>query len=216
MVQESNVDVQELLQLGFGKCKLCVQAPIKSNIKNPKDLCGKRIVTSFPTLAAKYFKELDPTKTTSIHYVSGSVEAACALGLADGIVDLVETGDTMRAAGLEVVSEIMTTEALLVANPHTAHKELVDTFRKRIAGALTAERHVMIEYNVERARLAEAVKITPGKKSPTLSPLDDANWVAVKCLILLSESNTKMDQLEKIGARDILIYNIHNCRVSNE
>jgi ATP phosphoribosyltransferase len=98
VVEESNVSVTHVLDLEFGKCKLCVQAPVKDNIKKVENLAGKRIVTSFPDLTKKYFKQYDEQNgvTTSVKFVSGSVEAACSLGLADAVVDLVETGTTMK------------------------------------------------------------------------------------------------------------------------
>jgi ATP phosphoribosyltransferase len=100
VVMESMVTVDRIMDLGFGKCKLCVQAPIIDQIKNVGDLAGKRIVTSFPDLTAAYFKDIDARKgtTTKVKFVSGSVEAACGLGLADAVVDLVETGTTMRVS----------------------------------------------------------------------------------------------------------------------
>jgi ATP phosphoribosyltransferase len=98
VVEESHVEVEHVMNLGFGKCKLCVQGPVADNIKNVETLAGKRIVTSFPYLAKKYFDPLDAKLgvSTSINFVSGSVEAACGLGLADAVVDLVETGTTMK------------------------------------------------------------------------------------------------------------------------
>jgi ATP phosphoribosyltransferase len=100
VVEESDVVVNHVMDLGFGKCKLCVQAPVKDKILNVEDLAGKRIVTSFPDLTKKYFKQYDEQKnvTTSVKFVSGSVEAACSLGLADAVVDLVETGTTMKVS----------------------------------------------------------------------------------------------------------------------
>jgi ATP phosphoribosyltransferase len=100
VVQESNVVVDHILVLGFGNCKLCVQAPIKDNITDVETLAGKRIVTSFPFLAKKFFDPIDQKHNveTSINFVSGSVEVACGLGLADAVVDLVETGTTMRVS----------------------------------------------------------------------------------------------------------------------
>eukprot|EP01135_Chromosphaera_perkinsii_P006565 Nk52_evm7s545 gene=Nk52_evmTU7s545 len=212
MVAERKADVRTLTELHFGKCRLCVQAPVAANIKEAKDLAGKRIVTSFPHLASEYFKKLNSAKDTHIEYVSGSVEVACTLGLADGIVDLVETGDTMRAAGLEVVSDIMTTNAVLIENPHSKFMDLALTIQKRIEGVITAEKYQTIEYNVPRAKLPEAVKITPGKKSPTLCPLEDDTWVAVKSLVLKKEVAKIMDRLVEIGATDILIFDLANCR----
>ena len=98
VVQESNVEVVKVMDLGFGKCKLCVQAPVAENITDVEVLAGKRIVTSFPVLTKKFFDPIDAKKgvSTKINFVSGSVEAACGLGLADAVVDLVETGTTMR------------------------------------------------------------------------------------------------------------------------
>ena len=102
VVKESMVEVERVMELGFGKCKLCVQAPVASKITNVEDLAGKRIVTSFPDLTKQYFGPIDERKgvTTSVNFVSGSVEAACGLGLADAVVDLVETGTTMRVSVL--------------------------------------------------------------------------------------------------------------------
>jgi len=98
VVKESMVEVDHIMDLGFGKCKLCVQAPVADNISEVEQLAGKRIVTSFPDLTKQYFAEMDKKNnvTTKVKFVSGSVEAACSLGLADGVVDLVETGTTMR------------------------------------------------------------------------------------------------------------------------
>ena len=108
IVEESESDVVRVMDLGFGKCKLCVQTPISSNVTDVKTLAGKRIVTSFPTLAKKFFDPIDVEMgvSTSIIFINGSVEAACGLGLADAIVDLVETGTTMKAAGLEIVETL--------------------------------------------------------------------------------------------------------------
>lgn len=100
VVQESMVEVKHIMDLGFGKCKLCVQAPVTSKIKDVEELAGKRIVTSFPDLSRKFFDPMDAKKgvRTSVKFVSGSVEAACSLGLADAVVDLVETGTTMKVS----------------------------------------------------------------------------------------------------------------------
>lgn len=100
VVQESNVIVEHIMNLGFGNCKLCVQAPVKDNITNVEALAGKRVVTSFPFLAKRFFDPIDAKLgvTTNINFVSGSVEVACGLGLADAVVDLVETGTTMRVS----------------------------------------------------------------------------------------------------------------------
>jgi len=213
VVAESGGEVHELLKLGFGKCKLAVQAATASSFTTPEELVGKRIVTSFPNVARKYFAQFDPDNKTKINYVSGSVEVACSLGVADGIVDLVETGDTMRAAGLEVVADILATEAVLIANPNTHFQDVIKTVKSRIEGIINANKYVMIEYNVERSNLAEALKVTPGKRGATLSPLDNEDWVAVQAMVLQQDENQILDKLQEIGAHDILTFNIQNCRV---
>jgi ATP phosphoribosyltransferase len=108
VVKESMVEVKHEMDLGFGKCKLCVQAPVKDKVTDVATLSGKRIVTSFPELSKQYFDALDKQsgKQTNIKFVSGSVEAACGLGLADGVVDLVETGTTMKERFISIVDMI--------------------------------------------------------------------------------------------------------------
>ena len=130
-------NITEEMQLGFGNCRLCVQAPVKMGYTDPKQLVGKRIVTSFTNITEKYFRELAPDTKTSVTFISGSVEAACSLGLADAVVDLVESGDTMRAAGLEAVTSIMDTESVLISNKAMdEHADLIKMIKKRIQGAL--------------------------------------------------------------------------------
>ena len=156
IIQESCADVNVVMKLGLGKCKLCLQAPVPHQIKSAKELVGKRIVTSFVNLSKKFFHALPNGDTTSINYVSGSVEAACGLGLADGIVDLVETGTTMRAAGLEVVETIMSTETVLISNKKTKHGDMIEKIKKRFEGYMTAQKYDMMLYNIQEKNLEEA------------------------------------------------------------
>lgn len=215
VVEESDVVIEKVMDLGFGKCKLCVQAPASDNIKDVSTLAGGRIVTSFPFLAEKFFKKFDDEKgtTTKVTEVSGSVEAACGLGLADAVVDLVETGTTMRAAGLEVVGEILETESILISNPHTEHADIVNLIKRRIEGCLVAKKFVMITYNIHNDLLEAAIKVTPGKKSPNITSLNDSNFKAVTCLVSRKESNAKMDELHDLGATDILTFSLSNTRM---
>lgn len=215
VVKESQVDVEKVMDLGFGKCKLCVQAPVEDQITDVSTLAGGRIVTSFPDLTKEFFKPFDEAKgvETNVRFVGGSVEAACGLGLADAVVDLVETGTTMRAAGLEVVHDVLETEAILISNKHSEHADLVSLIKRRIEGYITATKHVMIIYNVSTELLAEAIKITPGKRSPTVTNLDDAGFKAVSSLVKKKEISEKMDALEAVGATDILVVNISNSRM---
>eukprot|EP00656_Telonema_subtile_P044287 TRINITY_DN50571_c0_g1_i2.p1 TRINITY_DN50571_c0_g1~~TRINITY_DN50571_c0_g1_i2.p1 ORF type:complete len:314 (-),score=78.95 TRINITY_DN50571_c0_g1_i2:124-1065(-) len=217
IVAESGSDVDVVLELGFGKCKLAVQAPVAANITDPKMLLGKRIVTSFPNAASKFFGALESNESaagqTNIKYVSGSVEAACGLGLADGIVDLVETGTTMKAAGLEIVATIMETQSVLISNKHSPHAAMIEKVRQRIVGYITAEKYCMVSYNISRENLPKAVLVTPGKKAPTVTPLENEAWVAVGSLILKKEVQPKLDELQEAGAEDILIFPISNTRM---
>ncbi|EEC50534.1 predicted protein [Phaeodactylum tricornutum CCAP 1055/1] len=215
IVKESQVEVDHVMDLGFGKCKLCVQVPSDDNITDVSTLAGKRIVTSFPELTKQFFQPFDDELgvETKVKFVSGSVEAACGLGLADGIVDLVETGTTMRAAGLEVVADIISTQAMLIANTHTKHIDIIHLIKRRLEGYITATKYVMLVYNVSNELVERAVAITPGKRSPTITALDDGNSKAVSSLVLAKEVNQKMDALHDIGATDILVLDISNSRM---
>ncbi|KAG0330534.1 ATP phosphoribosyltransferase (ATP-PRTase) (ATP-PRT) [Dissophora globulifera] len=223
MVAEAEAEdkVTEILELGFGKCRLCVQVPVKGGATNVDQLVGKRIATSFEGIASKFFREVDANATsasgsekkTELVFVSGSVEAACALGLADGIVDLVESGETMQAAGLHDIVTILSSQAVLIASKKPSHPELVQTIAGRIKGVIAAQKYVYINYNVERKHLKEASIITPGRQAPTVSPLENPDWVAVSSMVLKNNVAQTMDDLEAIGARDILLFAIQNCRV---
>ncbi|RKP07008.1 ATP phosphoribosyltransferase [Thamnocephalis sphaerospora] len=211
---EQSDKVEQALALGFGKCKLSVQAPARGPqaVHQVEDLVGKRVVTSFTQLSSKYFAELDQ-RPTEIKYVGGSVEAACALGLADCIVDLVESGETMRAAGLHAIANVLNTEAILIRNPRVRDNSVAQKLIARIEGVITAQRYVLCNYNCLRSRLPAASKITPGRTAPTISTLEDDNHVAVSSMVLKSEVANIMDRLKEIGATDILVFNINNCRV---
>ncbi|SAM04784.1 hypothetical protein [Absidia glauca] len=218
MVEENEVTekITQLMSLGFGQCRLCVQVPVKGEHQTLESLCGKRIVTSFDAFARKVFEPLDAKygKKTTINYVSGSVEAACALGLADGIIDLVESGETMRAAGLHDIHTLMTTESVLISNKNTHHQDLISKLTSRIRGVITASKYVLCTYNVERQHLDLAVKITPGRQGPTISSLvSHEGWVSVSSMIEKKRTGEIMDALTDVGATDILVMGFTNCRV---
>ncbi|CAK7266267.1 ATP phosphoribosyltransferase (ATP-PRTase) (ATP-PRT) [Sporothrix epigloea] len=215
---------ETVLELGFGACKLQVQVPEKGSYVEPKDLVGKNIGTSFVHLAEDYFARLEqeqdglvvtPRKLrTKIIELSGSVEAACALGVADGIVDLVESGETMRAVGLKAIDTVVESSAILIKSRAPSNPELVDLIASRISGVITAQRYVLCQYNIPRDSLAEATKITPGKRAPTVTKLDEAGWVAVSAMVEKKKIATVMDNLVKVGATDVLVLGIHNTRNS--
>ncbi|EIN12272.1 ATP phosphoribosyltransferase [Punctularia strigosozonata HHB-11173 SS5] len=219
---EMQAHVTEVLRLNFGKCALQVQVPESGPYQTIESLSGKRIVTSFEVLAGQYFKEVDQRvgkkegEGTIIEYVGGSVEAACSLGLADGIVDLVESGDTMRAAGLHAIGTLLESEAVLIKSTNSKspnHAPIIDLITRRIAGVVAASRYVICEYNIARDRISAARLITPGRRAPTISPLEDEGWVAVSSMVEKSKVAKVMDELMDVGAEDIMIFNLDNCRI---
>lgn len=214
IVEENGLEVDRVMDLGFGKCRLCIQAPVANGVTDARSLAGKRIVTSFPALTKKFFDPLDKELgvTTSIQFVSGSVEAACGLGLADAIVDLVETGTTMKAAGLEIVETILHTESVLITNPHSTHNNIVNLLKHRIEGWITAKKFVMVSYNCSPEILEVVTKITPGKKSPTITSLTDGGH-AVSGLVKKKDVVRVMDDLHTAGATDILVFELSNSRM---
>ncbi|TYJ54315.1 ATP phosphoribosyltransferase [Cryptococcus floricola] len=217
--------IEELLPLGFGKCKLQVQVPVTGPVQTLEQLSGGRVATSFEVMAGELFGGKDGVDAkigkgqTKVEYVGGSVEAACALGMADGIVDLVESGDTMRAAGLHAIHTLMSSEACLITSS-TPHANLtpellalIPLIKSRIAGVLASKRYVYASYNIQRLNLDKALTITPGRRAPTVSPLDEDGWVAVSAMVERKEVAKTMDELERTGAEDILIMALDNCRV---
>ncbi|OLP79204.1 ATP phosphoribosyltransferase [Symbiodinium microadriaticum] len=233
MLEESMIDagfdaecapIKVILKLGIGKCRLCLQAPQQHCDRPPKDFVGQRIVTSFPALTKRYFERLageDAQQKTHIKEVSGSVEAACGLGLADAVVDLVETGTTMKAAGLDIVSEVLETEALLFQQLPTeanglssgSKADVLKLIENRVSGYLTATKHVMIVCNCHHDSLAAVCQLMPGKRSPTVTELKEESWHSVSALVKNSESNRIMDDLSKAGAKDILCLALANTRM---
>jgi len=214
MVAEAGCTVRTELELGIGKCALSLQVPEQEKHKCAADFAGGRIATSFPNLTGQFFAPLDAAKgvKTEINTISGSVEAAVGLGLADAVVDLVETGTTMRAAGLRVCEDVMKTQAVLISNPHTTHSALVRKICQRFEGYLTSTKYALMSYNIPRTLLAEAVLITPGKRSPTVQALEEESWVAVSVMVENKTASDVMDKLKDLGATDILLVSISNCR----
>lgn len=217
-VREADMDVNLPIDLQFGNCKLQVQVPEAGGIRDPKQLIGKTIVSSFTNLAAKYFAELEGTSvdkiTTKIRYVGGSVEASCALGIADAIVDLVESGETMRAAGLIDIATILDTSAYLIESKNPkSDPELIATIKSRIEGVMTAQKYVCCNYNAPIDQLADLLPITPGRRAPTISKIDDEGWVCVSSMVERAKKGAVMDELKKKGAEDIMVFEISNCRV---
>ncbi|KAM3547253.1 hypothetical protein ARSEF4850_010132 [Beauveria asiatica] len=241
---DNGAGCETVMDLGFGACQLQVQVPERSKYISTEDLVGLTIGTSFPNLTAAHFAKieagLDPASDeqtsaqplrTNIIELSGSVEAACALNVAEGIVDLVgklhdtapiqwviqadsgtESGETMRAAGLKAIDTVVESSAILIKSIKPSNAELVELIASRIRGVITAQKFVLCQYNVERSKLVEATKITPGKRAATITQLDAEGWVAVSSMVEKKKIALVMDKLTRVGAQDILVLDIHNTR----
>jgi ATP phosphoribosyltransferase len=211
LVAESGVEIAVRLALGVGECRLALCVPEESAILSPKDLDGRRLATSFPHVTTRYLAEHGATP--HLVQLSGSVEVMIALGVAEAIVDLVETGSTLAANRLRVLADIGRYETVLVQNPSTPHVEIADRVVRRLEGVVIARSYSLLEYNIPRARLAEAEQITPGFKSPTISALEDPAWCAVRVMVRRGRVIEIMEQLEACGASAILEMQITNCRL---
>jgi len=211
LVAESGADVERRLALGVGQCRLSICVPDDAKLTKPAELNGKRIATSFPHVTESYLKQHGAT----VHLVnlSGSVEVMIALGVADAIVDLVETGSTLAANRLKILTDIGSYETILIQNHDKRHAETADRVVRRLEGVIIARAYSLLEYNVPRAKLPEAEKITPGFNSPTVSALEDPAWCAVRAMVKRSEVIRIMEQLESLGASAILETQINNCRL---
>ncbi|KAK5164080.1 ATP phosphoribosyltransferase (ATP-PRTase) (ATP-PRT) [Saxophila tyrrhenica] len=221
--------VVEVMNLGFGSCRLQVQVPENGPIQTSDQLVGKNVVTSFTALSKAYFRDLEAQRArmtpqangdaskdlqTTIKFVGGSVEAACALGVADGIVDLVESGETMRAAGLKAIDTVVESTAVLISSKHPSDPKLLKKITSRIKGVITAQRFVLCTYNVSRKLLTKASHITPGKRAPTVTALEEEDWVAVQAMVERKQIANVMDELAELGATDILVTKIDNSRTT--
>ncbi len=179
------VTIKNRLKLGVGACRLAICVPTNSPVVEPKDLAGDRIATSFPNVTRDYLNQ----HGVSGHIVelTGSVEVMIALGVADAIVDLVETGSTLAANQLRILDEIGQYETVLIQNPRTPHADLCDRITRRLEGVVIARSYSLLEYNVAEAKLAAAEKVTPGFSSPTVNKLEKPGWYAVRAMVKRGE-----------------------------
>ncbi len=210
-ILESAVDLTTRLPLNVGKCRLTVCVPESSAIESAAELDGCRIATSFPNITKSYLAEHQAT--AHLVPLSGSVEIMISLGVADAVVDLVETGSTLAANHLRILTEIGHYETVLIQNDRGQHAELADRVVRRLEGVVIARSYSLLEYNIPRDQLASAEKITPGFKSPTVNPLEDPDWCAIRVMVKRSDIQDVMEQLEAIGASAILETHISNCRL---
>jgi ATP phosphoribosyltransferase len=211
IVEESRAEVAEVIPLDMGHCRIVVAVPENGTVQKPSDLHGKTIATSFPRLAETFFGKHGATPR--FVEVGGSCEAMVPLGLAEAIVDITETGNSLRDNGLRILSEIGSYQTVMVARPERVNDPEIRQLARRLQGAMIAQTYRLVEYNIRRERLAEAEKITPGFQAPTVNSLEDSAWCAVRSMVPVKQLGKVMDDLEALGATAILQFAIENCRL---
>ena len=216
--EESGSQVQSLLELGFGASKFRYAALDEGQIKTIDDLEGKRIATSYPRLVRAHLARA--RVRAEIVKLDGAVEISVHLGLADAVADVVSSGRTLRQHGLVVIGEaIAESQATLIEREPRPDREqtaevaaMKRVFTERLRGVVLARQYLMMEYDCPKTVKDAAVKITPGLQAPTISPLDDDAWVAVRSMVKRNKANKVMDQLAALGAKAILTTDIRSCR----
>ena len=223
LLLDSGADAHEVMPLGFGASTFRFAA-LTGTASTPAEIGGQRVATSYPGLVAAHLAAQGIQ--ASVIRLDGAVETAVRLGVADVIADVVETGSTLRQAGLQVFGDpILRSEAVLIrgngAMDATVDRDdssesleaAIDQMQRRLNGVMVAATYVIVDYDVPSALVEEACQITPGIESPTISPLHDQAWVAVRALVPRPETNRVMDDLYELGARGILVTDIHACRL---
>jgi ATP phosphoribosyltransferase len=212
LLLDSGADAEEVLSLGFAGSTFRFAGP-PATAESVKELEGRRIATSYTGLVQKHLADHGVTGATVVK-LDGAVETAVQLGVADVIADVVETGTSLRNAGMEVFGEPILVSEAVVIRPLGAQQEAkVEQFLRRMQGVLVARRYVMMDYDIRAERVGDAVALTPGLESPTVSPLHSEGWVAVRAMVPRREAQRIMDDLWEIGARAILVTDIHACRL---
>ncbi len=211
LLLDSGAKADEARQLGFGRSSFRFAAP-PGTLGSLADLAGKRIATSYVGVVRRHLEERGIE--AEVIRLDGAVETSIQLGVADVIADVVETGSTMKAAGLEVIGEvILESEAVLITRAGTEEPAGLRIFKRRLDGVLVARSYVMMDYDCPQSAVEAAVALTPGLEGPTISPLHRDGWVAVRAMVPRDGAQRLMDDLYEIGARAILLTDIHACRL---
>ncbi len=208
---DAEVEAEELLPLGFAASTFRFAGPA-GEFASVSELEGRRVATSYDGLVRTYLKEQGVTPSRIVR-LDGAVESSVRLGVADAIADVVETGNTLKAAGMAVFGDpILKSEAVLIGR--RGHSmSAIDVLIRRLTGVLVARRYVLMDYDVRKELVEQASALTPGLESPTVSPLRDSDWVAVRSMVPKRDTNRVMDELYDLGARAILVSSIHACRI---
>jgi ATP phosphoribosyltransferase len=211
LLRDSGAKADEVLPLGFGRAQFRFAGPA-GRFARLDDLRGQRIATSYVGLVRTFLEERGID--ASVTRLDGAVETSIQLGVADAIADVVETGSTLRAAGLETFGEtLLESEAVLVRRAGAGEPTGFEVFLRRVRGVLVARTYVMMDYDIPQSAVEDAVALTPGIEGPTISPLHREGWVAVRAMVPRSGAQPLMDRLYDLGARGILLTDIHACRL---
>ncbi|MDO4605906.1 MAG: ATP phosphoribosyltransferase [Bowdeniella nasicola] len=211
LLVDSGASAMEYRALGFGRStfRFAAPEPVPAGLE---DIGGRRVATSYDVLVGKYLDERGVD--AEVVHLDGAVETSVDLGVADLVADVVETGTTLRAAGLHVFGEpILESEALVITAASRPTPPGFDVVDRRLHGVLVAREYVLLDYDIPLADVDAAVAVTPGLESPTISPLHDGTWVAVRAMVPRSQTNRVMDALYAVGARAILVTSIEACRL---
>ena len=210
LLLDSGAKAEEVMGLGFGGSRFRFAGPA-GRFSDLADLAGQRIATSYVGIVTDFLER--EGIEASVTRLDGAVETSIQLGVADVIADVVETGSTLKAAGLETFGEmILESEAVLVTRGGETPVGF-EVFQRRLEGVLVARSYVMMDYDIPDEHVAEAVALTPGIESPTVLPLHREGWVAVRAMVPRLGAQRLMDELFDIGARGILLTDIHACRL---
>ena len=211
LLLDSGAHAEEVISLGFGGSRFYFAAR-PGMVTAFTDLIGRRIASSYPQLVTQYLAERGIA--ARVVRLDGAVETAIQLGVADVIADVVSTGTTLRAAGLEIFGEpILHSEAVVIRRKGASSGDDVEVLLRRLQGVLVARQYVMMDYDVPTPLVGKACDITPGLESPTVSELRRADWSAVRAMVPRTATNQVMDDLYALGARAILVTQIHACRL---
>ena len=209
LLLDSGSAAVEIAELGFADSTFRFAGPV-GRFADVMELAGIRVATSYPGLVGDLLTSLGVT--AELIKLDGAVESAVKLGVADAVADVVSTGATLRAQGLEIFGPVIleSTAVLIGSGAHTAG---VATLHRRLQGVLVARQYVLMDYDLPARLIDAASAVTPGLESPTVSPLRDPDWVAVRVMVSRADTNQVMDDLYALGARAILVSPIHAARI---
>jgi ATP phosphoribosyltransferase len=210
LLLDSGAKADEAMQLGFGRSRFRFAA-VPGACNSEADLVGKRIATSYDGMLTRYLSEKGIDAT--VVRLDGAVESSIQLGVADVIADVVETGTSLRNAGLEIFGDsILDSEAVMITRPG-ADPDGLAIFVRRLQGVLVARAYVMMDYDIQAEYVESAIALTPGIESPTVSPLHREGWFAVRSMVKRDQAQRVMDDLYRVGARGIITTDLHACRL---